>query len=135
MRVDGLASEQPDRRPPSLMHELAISRAILDAAARQADGRRVLVVNVTLGALRQVVAESLVFNFEILSRGTACEGARLQARSVAARLRCACGEEWEPHEPRFRCPSCGGAQVRVLDGDQLSVDYIEVEEEQCTAPR
>lgn len=117
------------------MHELSLSRAILDTATRHADGRRVTVVNVTIGALRQVVAESLVFNFQILSRGTVCEEARLQARSVPARLRCACGEEWELQEPSFRCPSCDGGQVSVLDGDQLSVDFIEVEEAPCTAPR
>jgi hydrogenase nickel incorporation protein HypA/HybF len=117
------------------MHELSLGRAILDTATRYAEGRRVLVVNVTIGALRQVVAESLVFNFRILSQGTVCEQAQLLTRSVPARLRCACEWEWELQEPSFRCPSCNGAQVSVLDGEQLSVDCIEVEEESCTAPR
>lgn len=119
------------------MHELSISRAILDTAARHAAGRRVVLVSVTIGALRQVIPESLAFYFQVVSRGTVCEGALLQARSVPARLRCSCGEEWELEEPSFRCLRCGGAQVSVLDGDQLSVESIEVEEEEagCTAPR
>jgi hydrogenase nickel incorporation protein HypA/HybF len=117
------------------MHELALSRAVLDAATRHADGRRVVGVDVTIGALRQVVGESLEFYFEIVARGTVCDGARLQTRLAPARLRCACGEEWELHEPVFRCPRCAGAEVTVLDGDQLLVESIEVEEATCTAPR
>jgi hydrogenase nickel incorporation protein HypA/HybF len=118
------------------MHELSIGRAVLDTATRCAAGRRVVLVEVTIGALRQVVPDSLEFYFQIISRGTICEGATLSSRLTAARLRCACGEEWELEEPSFRCPCCGGAQVSVLDGDQLTVDSIEVEEEvQCTAPR
>ena len=117
------------------MHELSLSRAILDTATRHAGGRRVVLVGVTIGALRQVVAQSLTFNFEIVSQGTVCEGALLRARLVPARLRCACEQEWQLEEPSFRCPRCGGGQVSVLDGDQLSVDCIEVEEAPCTAPR
>jgi hydrogenase nickel incorporation protein HypA/HybF len=117
------------------MHELSISQAILDTAMRHAGDRRVVLVSVTVGALRQVVPESLTFNFQIISRGTVCEGARLEPRFRPARLRCVCGKEWELEEPSFRCPRCGGGQVSVLDGDQLSVDCIEVEEAPCTAPR
>jgi len=117
------------------MHELSISRSILDTALAHADGRRVLLINMTIGALRQVVPDSLAFYFEIVSRGTVCEGARLRTRLEPARLRCACGEEWELEGPSFRCPRCAGGQVTVLDGDELSVDSIEVEEATCTAPR
>ncbi len=117
------------------MHELSISRALLETAEHHAAGRRVLGINVTIGELRQVVPESLSFYVAILARGTACEGARLHARVAPARLRCACGEEWELAELSFRCPRCAGADVTVLDGDQLRVDWIEVEEMACIAPR
>jgi hydrogenase nickel incorporation protein HypA/HybF len=118
------------------MHELSISRAILDTAIGHACGRRVVLVSVTIGALRQVVPESLEFYFQLLSRDTVCEGAPLDWRLEPARLRCACGEEWELAAPSFRCPRCGRGQVTVLAGDQLAVDSIEVEEEEsCTAPR
>jgi hydrogenase nickel incorporation protein HypA/HybF len=118
------------------MHELSLSRAIVQTATRHARGGRVVLISVTIGALRQVVPGSLSFWFEIVARGTVCEGAVLEARLRPARMRCACGEEWELQEPSFRCPTCGGGQTRVLDGDQLSVDSIEVEEEiPCTAAR
>jgi len=115
------------------MHELALARAILDASVSHARGGRVTRVDVTVGALRQVVPDSLAFHFEILARGTPCEGAKLRQRLTAARLRCACGAEWELTEPTFRCPRCRGAQTTVLCGEELLVESIEVEEEQCIA--
>ncbi len=117
------------------MHELSLSQAIVDSALAHAQGRRVRSVTVTIGALRQVVPDSLAFHFEIVSRGTLCEGALLQPRLAPARLRCACGEEWELAELTFRCPCCRGADVAVRDGDQLRIDSIEVEEARCIAPR
>jgi len=117
------------------MHELALSRAILDAAVSHAEGRRVTRVEVTIGALRQVVPDSLAFYFEIVSHGTICEGALLAPRLVPARLRCACGAEWQLSEISFRCPRCAGADVTVLDGEELRVESIEVEEAECIAPR
>ena len=67
---------------------------------------------------------------------TASARAPCWSRSViAARLECtACAREWEIELPVFRCPTCGGADVRVAAGDELEVESIEVEEEPaCTA--
>jgi hydrogenase nickel incorporation protein HypA/HybF len=119
------------------MHELAISRAILDAAVESSEGRRVVLITLTVGALRQVVPDSLAFNFESLARGTLCEDAHLEQRFSPARLRCECGEEWElEDELSFRCRRCNGAEVTVLGGDELSIESIEVvEEEEEEEPR
>ena len=117
------------------MHELALSRAILQAAIAHAGGRPVNSVTVSVGALRQVVPDSLEFNFSVISRGTLCEDAALDMRLIPARLSCSCGESWTLREPVFLCPSCGSGGASVVDGNQLSVDYIEVEEERCTEPR
>ena len=120
------------------MHELAISRAILDTALAHAGGRRVRRIDVTIGALRQVVPSSLTFYMEVVSRGTPCEGALLAAHLVPARVRCSCGYEWELSDVSLACPLCADGGVEVLDGKQLLVDCIEVEEESegaCTARR
>jgi hydrogenase nickel incorporation protein HypA/HybF len=117
------------------MHELALARAILDTAVAHAQGRRVTRVDVTVGALRQAVPGSLAFHFEVLARGTPCDGALLSPRLTPARLRCACGAEWELEEPSFRCPRCGAGRTTVCGGDELLVESIEVEEDACTAAR
>lgn len=116
------------------MHELSVSSAIVDTAVRHAEGRRVTAVQVRLGRLRQVVPSSLAFYFDLVARGTLCEGARLEQEVVPAALRCeACAHAWEIDMPSFRCPRCGSAEVTVETGEELEVDFIEVEEaHECT---
>ena len=119
------------------MHEFSVASAIVDTAVRHAGGRRVTVVSVRCGRLRQVVPDSLEFAFGVLSRETLCEGAVLEQEVVPARLRCgACSAEWEIDLPVFRCTGCGSAETEVLSGEELEVESIEVaqdEEAPCTA--
>jgi hydrogenase nickel incorporation protein HypA/HybF len=120
------------------MHELSISSAIVDTALRHAGGRRVRAVNVRIGALRQVVPDSLAFYFEIVARDTLCEGATLDLGPVRALLRCgACDRRWDPAPepafdgvlvPAFRCPGCGAPAAETVAGDELEVESIEVED-------
>ena len=120
------------------MHELSISSAIVDTAVKHAGGRQIALVSLTVGALRQVVPDSLDFYFEIVARGTLCEGARLEQTLVPAGARCpGCGHEWELEGlPQFRCPGCGAAPAEIVSGDELEVESIELEEEAaCIAPR
>jgi hydrogenase nickel incorporation protein HypA/HybF len=120
------------------VHELSVASAVVDTATRHARGRRVTVVQLRVGHLRQVMPDSLAFYFEHVAVGTVCEGARLEVEVVPARLGCAaCGHAWELDAPVFRCPRCDETDVRVTAGDELEVESIEVEEleEACIAPR
>jgi hydrogenase nickel incorporation protein HypA/HybF len=120
------------------MHELSLSSAIVDTVIRHAQGRPVTSVQMRIGALRQVVPDSLAFYFDIVARDTVCEGARLEQEFLPARLRCdACAREWEIDFPIFLCPSCGtGGDVRIVAGEEFEVESIDVEEvAECTAPR
>jgi hydrogenase nickel incorporation protein HypA/HybF len=137
------------------MHELSLATAIVELVERHAEGRRVSVVNVKVGALRQVVPRSLEFQFRFAASGSVCKGARLEQKLIAARLRCEdCRREWDPAPPparsadelvvSFRCPGCESARFEVTAGEELEVASIEVsdhgavrspqEEERCTAP-
>ena len=123
------------------MHELALSSAIVNTAAKHAQGRRVSTVSLRVGRLRQVVPDTLDFYFEFVARDTVCEGARLEQEVIDARLRCnACALEWGIEIPAFRCPACGSGEVEIASGDEFEVESIEVEtsevqEAQCIAQR
>jgi len=111
------------------VHELSLSGAVLNTAVKHAGGRRVSLVTLRVGRLRQVVPDTLEFYFEFVARGTLCEGARLEQDIVEACLHCArCEREWEIAIPAFRCPTCGGADVEVASGNEFEVHSIEVEE-------
>ena len=118
------------------MHELSLSSAIVNTVAKHAGGRRVTVVELRVGKLRQVIPDTLEFYFEFVARGTVCEGARLEQEVVDVRLACnSCGHGWEIEIPAFRCPQCAGSDVAIVSGNEFEVEAIEVEEAQCIAPR
>jgi hydrogenase nickel incorporation protein HypA/HybF len=112
------------------VHELSLSSAIVNTAVKHAGGRRVKVVSLRVGRLRQVVPDTLEFYFEFVARDTCCEGARLEQEVIGARLRClpcAYAHEWEIETPAFRCPRCSGAEVELVSGNEFEVESIEVE--------
>ena len=117
------------------MHELSVASAVVDTVLRHADHRRVLVVTLKVGRMRQVIPDSLAFYWDVVTRETPAEGARLEQVVVPVRMRCeACEREFEP-ELMFRCPECSGTG-EVIAGDELEVDSIEVEEDsECIASR
>jgi hydrogenase nickel incorporation protein HypA/HybF len=117
------------------VHELSLASAVIDTVERHAAGRRVTVVRLQVGHLRQVVPASLAFYFEHVARGTLVEGARLEQEPIAARLRCVCGHEWEVDGIDFRCSACGAADAKVVSGEEFLVESIDVEEQEpaCTA--
>lgn len=110
------------------MHELSIASALADVALRHAGGRRVTVVEVSVGHLRQVVPSALEFAFELVARDTPLQDARLELHEVPVAGRCrACGAESRLGAFPFTCPACGDLEVEVTAGEELSVDSIEVE--------
>ena len=111
------------------MHELSIAEAIVAIASRHAHGRRVYRVEVKVGHLRQVVPSALEFAFELLTDGTALEGAELVIEHVPARGQCrACGAETTMRDFPLRCAACGAIDVEVVAGEELEVDALELEE-------
>jgi hydrogenase nickel incorporation protein HypA/HybF len=120
------------------MHELSVATAVLNTALKHSAERPVSVVSLRVGRMRQVIPDSLRFYFEIVARDTACEGATLELVEIETELSCrVCDRRWSPQIPAFRCPDCASADVEVLAGQELEVDYIEVEEQEpaCTGPR
>ena len=122
------------------MHELALSSAIVNTAVKHCGGRRVALVSLRVGMLRQVIPDTLDFYFEFVARDTLCEGARLEQEVVDAVLRCRpCEYEWPIEIPAFRCPQCGGSEVEIASGDEFLVESIELIDEEevaeCIGPR
>jgi hydrogenase nickel incorporation protein HypA/HybF len=123
------------------MHELSLSRAVVNTAIEHAGRRPVRTINVRVGTLRQVVPDTLQFYFRFVARGTSCEGARLQLEVIDAALRCQrCRCESEIDTPAFRCRQCGCGDVAIARGEEFEVESIEVEsigaeDGACIAPK
>jgi hydrogenase nickel incorporation protein HypA/HybF len=112
---------------PIHLHELSISRGIVDICEQYAGNRRVLSVTLELGALSGVVPEALEFCFEASTKGTLLEGARLDIERIAAIGFCReCGRDF-PLEAYFDpCPECS-AHLEIRNGEEMRVKDLEVE--------
>jgi hydrogenase nickel incorporation protein HypA/HybF len=112
------------------VHELALADSIVRIARNHARGRRVARVDVTVGALRQVVPSALEFAFELVADGTELEGAELGLEHVEARVACrSCGAESACGGFPLVCARCGTDFVDVVAGEELFVAALELDDE------
>ena len=115
------------------MHELSIAEAVVDIVRRHAGGRSVARVELKVGHVRQVVPDALAFAFELVARGTVAEGAELVMEEVPAAGRCrACGAVGELPAFPLLCPRCGAADVELMQGEELLVDSLELDEREMS---
>jgi len=113
------------------MHEMSIAEGILDIALDYAakNGGRVKKVGLILGEMSGVETEALDFAWDIITKGTAAEGAKLESRRTELIGRCQkCGREGHVENYNFFCPACGGV-VEILSGRELKVEYLDLDEE------
>jgi hydrogenase nickel incorporation protein HypA/HybF len=111
------------------LHELSIAESIVRIASRHAKGRRVTKVKLEIGHLRQVVPSALAFGFELVAEGTPVEGAELEMEEVPAIGMCReCGVESQLRNFPLQCGACGGFDLKVLRGEELLVESLELEE-------
>jgi hydrogenase nickel incorporation protein HypA/HybF len=110
------------------VHELSLCQAIAGAVRPYADGRHVEVVRVKIGALRQVVPDSLSFCWTLVRDYEDMPDAELELEFVGAEVRCrscdrqsAITSQWS-----LLCPHCQSADVEVLRGDEFLVTSLDV---------
>lgn len=110
------------------VHELSLCRAIAGLVKSHAGERRVDVVRVRVGALRQVVPDSLAFCWTIVRDDENMPGAELELEFIPAEVRChGCGKQSQI-ESRFSvaCPQCSSADVAVVHGEEFLVTSVDV---------
>jgi hydrogenase nickel incorporation protein HypA/HybF len=110
------------------MHELTITQNIIDMAVHEAEERKITGINLVIGELSSVVEESVRFCFEVISKDTLAEGARLSVTRVPALVRCAsCAYEFGLDRGGL-CPECGKGGGEVMAGREFYLESIEVED-------
>lgn len=111
------------------MHEMALAEAILAVVRDVAQDHRVRCVRLRVGALQQVVPDTLRFCFLLAAQDTPAAAAHLELQEVPARLRCQrCGAEETAQALVLLCPRCGASEVQLIAGDELLVDGVELED-------
>lgn len=96
--------------------------------AKQAGAERVTALYVVLGELSSFVDDSIQFYWDILAEGTPAQGARLHFERIPAELLCLeCNRHYGLTGDGLACPDCGGARIKVINGEQFQLEAIDVE--------
>jgi len=114
------------------MHELSIAMSIVDAALDEARQRNVQVsaVHLRLGVLSGVVKDALLFSYDVACQDTPLAGSKLLIEEVPVTVFCPrCNEKRILESMQsFTCPECGSPTRDVLQGKELEVFALEVQE-------
>jgi hydrogenase nickel incorporation protein HypA/HybF len=116
------------------MHEFSIAESIVDAVLAELERLqprplRLLSAQIAVGAMRQVVPETLEFAYETLTAETPAKGSRLKMRTVPVTAECGgCGWQGSIEPPVFLCPSCQGGDLNILTGKELCLENLEIEQ-------
>jgi hydrogenase nickel incorporation protein HypA/HybF len=115
------------------MHELQVTKRILDIALAHAEGHRVrqiAVIHLRIGALSDLEDEWLQRYFDHLSRGTLAEKARLAIERLPIVVRCSeCARSFEVEKSALdtaACPGCGMSRCALVSGKEYVVANMEV---------
>ncbi|MFO7998695.1 MAG: hydrogenase maturation nickel metallochaperone HypA [Bacteroidales bacterium] len=110
------------------MHELGIAMRIVEIAAkvaRQNGLEGVDEINMEIGELSGIVPETLTFSFEVASKNTMLEHAKLGIAIIHARASCnVCGMEFTPDGFLTICPECGTFECEIIQGREIHIRSI-----------
>lgn len=110
------------------MHELSICDSIARAVIQHAGGRKVRSIRLRVGALRQIVPDTLEFCWSLAARDPLLKESKLDIALVPAEVECVeCGTRHSLSQFVLQCPTCQGL-VSVVSGEELFVDSIDVDD-------
>ena len=114
------------------MHEMGLAAEIVRVVTEEAEaagGTSVSVLRLRVGEWSGVEPESLRFALVALGDGTLLEGCRVEIEQVAPLFRCgACGESYTGEGHFAPCAHCGSFGGELVQGDELTVAELEVED-------
>lgn len=105
------------------MHELSLCRSIYGIADRARDGRRVASIEVRVGQLRQVVPDTLVYCWGLVTEQGPLAGSVLEIDHVPVVIECrACHAQTAITEVLLLvCGECGSGDITVVTGEEFMV--------------
>jgi hydrogenase nickel incorporation protein HypA/HybF len=114
------------------MHELSIAMSIVELAEEEAArrGARINAVHLKLGALAGVVKSALQSSYEMACENTPLQGSQLIVEEVPVVVYCPSCRADRPLSSIqfFSCAECGTATSRIVQGKELEVVALEIQE-------
>ena len=114
------------------MHELSIAMSIIELAEEEAArrGARINAVHLRLGALAGVVKSALQSSYEMACENTPLQGSQLIVEEVPVVVYCPSCRADRPLSSSqfFSCGECGTPTSQVVQGKELELVALEIQE-------
>jgi Zn finger protein HypA/HybF (possibly regulating hydrogenase expression) len=115
------------------MHEYSVTMGLIKMVveeAKKVKAKKVDEIRLVIGDLSTIIDDSVQMYFDILSKDTLADGAKLVFKRVEAQFECtACGNIYNKPKIGFDCPVCGALGRPTGVGKEFYVESIEVEED------
>lgn len=98
--------------------------------AQKNNAKKIHRVNLKIGVMSDVIPDWAQTYFDMLTKDTIADGAKLVVEKVPLRIRCnACGHEYELEHGNwnFACHQCKSTEIEILSGRELSITSIEID--------
>lgn len=114
------------------MHELSIAMSIVEFAEEEAvrRGGKINAVHLKLGALAGVVKSALQSSYEMACQNTPLQGSQLIVEEIPVVVHCpSCRADRQLSSIQFfACVECGAPTSEVVQGRELEVVALEIQE-------
>lgn len=113
------------------MHELSVTQSIINISSEEAEkhkAKKVKEIKILVGELSGLIPETIQYYFDIASKGTKVEGAKLNIEKVPIKVRCnECGFEAEMDRNSYCCKNCESLNIKIIKGTEFLIQSMEVE--------
>lgn len=116
----------------TIMHEMSIAMNIINIACNEAEkngASSISKIELDVGKLSGVMIDSLQFCYGSVCKGTLAENSTLSINELPAMASCKkCGHSFEIDSFMALCPDCDGYEIEILQGRELKLKAISVNE-------
>ena len=117
------------------MHETMIAQSLLAAISQEAvklPNAKPVLAKISCGKLYAINEEVLYFAFEAVSKGTPCEGVKIELQTIPVHAVCwLCGKTFDLNIEQIeqRCTYCDGDSYDVQPDAPLTLEQVQFEQE------
>ena len=119
------------------MHETMVAQSMFDIILEQANKYNATAVSATIscGQFNPINDDTLNFAFEVLAKGTPCEGMKLEVKHIPLKAICKnCKHEFEFDIFKAMCPECDNCEFDFAEDAELLLENIELKDPDQVRP-
>ncbi len=111
------------------MHEYSVVQSMIDLCNKYSQGQDIEKVVVNIGKMSGIEPHFLKESFNFFKEDTVCKNATIQMNLIDITILCLeCNKESKIENLDFHCSYCKSGETKVLTGQEMHIDYIELKD-------